>query len=601
MEEKFYEMTKDLPQLILAMDTNDGNGQYVLIQNAKEDETYYCPCCGGEVKPRAYKKDKEYQVQPHFYHINGGCTEESYIHYVCKMLLTKKNCKFKVGDKEYSVKSVDVEKTYDTKFGKYRPDVTIVTKEDKVFFAEIAHTSQKTQEYLPKWDELGNDVIEIKSNEFINVIVENKIPSFKLIYSNGQCFVKSSLHEDYTKFIYKRKVDWKRQDLLNYKIQWERLDWFFIKLQEYKLGKTSYENMLNSFKQVDRIDKPLLFDLIKKQSCLKGEKQQFRDIINNEMDKYLQEKVEEYKNKGIIIKGKLEPKTLSNSFCVKYKGYEEWFYHGTRKWVNDTEIISSLFSKVDCVTKNIEKRIERKYYKDINENITNKFINEFITPIIELVKNEFNKIGCYSSNKYSEYKSINIEEELLRYKTYNIQYYSYIDSNEYKIDDKIFIVLNKEFPISIEKNNIEEIVQYIYEYNGFITDKIKNERIEEIKKIEIEKKIVNDSLEDITKYIIDFNNSLINTIWKIEIDNDKSYIIFEIGIDTNYDYSSFSSYFNKRDIFYKENFLYKDYESIKKKIKNKLLEAMIEIKDNFNKLDGTNYHYRRFIVVKEEI
>ena len=36
-------------------------------------------------------------------------------------------------------------------------------------------------------------------------------------------------------------------------------------------------------------------------------------------------------------------------------------------------------------------------------------------------------------------------------------------------------------------------------------------------------------------------------------------------------------------------------------IKNKLLEAMIEIKDSFNKLDGTNYHYRRFIVDKEEI
>ncbi len=542
MEEKFYEMTKDLPQLILAMDTNDGNGQYVLIQNAKEDETYYCPCCGGEVKPRAYKKDKEYQVQPHFYHINGGCTEESYIHYVCKMLLTKKNCKFKVGDKEYSVKSVDVEKTYDTKFGKYRPDVTIVTKEDKVFFAEIAHTSQKTQEYLPKWDELGNDVIEIKSNEFINVIVENKIPSFKLIYSNGQCFVKSSLHEDYTKFIYKRKEDWKRQDLLNYKIQWERLDWFFIKLQDYKLGKTSYESMLDSFKQVDRVDKPLLFDLIKKQSCLKDERQQFRDVINNEMDKYFQEKVYEYKNKGIVIIGKLEPRNSNNILSIYYNGFRSYVSGGTRSWINDIPTIDKILNLIDNEIIKINKNFPK--------NKINPFISEVIMELVE-------KYQKYNNLIFNNIGGTNIE--IKYYIDYGISRNNVeiIKTNDYKDKEECLIasinkvnyLLNKnniiskfiEIVESIELNNWRFSVENDYDYgngrcfyNGtyinvrfYYRDKKDCNRASYLEKYNINtilwEKYYNISKEDFVKYIYELLSLYMKDLIKKNRVNNKEY------------------------------------------------------------------------------
>lgn len=596
MEEKFYEMTKDLPQLILAMDTNDGNGQYVLIQNAKEDETYYCPCCGGEVKPRAYKKDKEYQVQPHFYHINGGCTEESYIHYVCKMLLTKKNCKFKVGDKEYSVKSVDVEKTYDTKFGKYRPDVTIVTKEDKVFFAEIAHTSQKTQEYLPKWDELGNDVIEIKSNEFINVIVENKIPSFKLIYSNGQCFVKSSLHEDYTKFIYKRKEDWKRQDLLNYKIQWERLDWFFIKLQDYKLGKTSYESMLDSFKQVDRVDKPLLFDLIKKQSCLKGEKQQFRDIINNEMDKYLQEKVEEYKNKynGIVINGSLEPKIQKNVFKISFcglKNYKE-VYGGTRRWVNDTNLIDELLFDIENVIKENINYWKYLYYSYQNEKKMEEFEEKNIAPIIDKIKEyikdkkyyDFGSNGYFISNCniYREIYPI-IKQESEKNELEN-------NINKFCIDEEYFRT-NGEEKFEFLNYDIDEVINSILVHKEYYTEFQHLEHIENYNKI----------VEMIELIIPNNNDKIKDSIWDIKVEEYSYGIEILIKINTNYDYKHFNRYFDKKIYLNESDFINKNNNETIEMIKNKLLEAMIEIKDSFNKLDGTNYHYRRFIVDKEEI
>jgi hypothetical protein len=61
------ELIKDLPQLIVALDSLDDAANYVHINDVKEDITYYCPCCKGIIKPRAYKNDREYQYQAHFY------------------------------------------------------------------------------------------------------------------------------------------------------------------------------------------------------------------------------------------------------------------------------------------------------------------------------------------------------------------------------------------------------------------------------------------------------------------------------------------------------------------------------------------------------
>ena len=55
--------TKDLPQLIVALDKEDN---YIHIRDAKENVEYFCPCCRNSVKPRAFKTEKEYQVQTTF-------------------------------------------------------------------------------------------------------------------------------------------------------------------------------------------------------------------------------------------------------------------------------------------------------------------------------------------------------------------------------------------------------------------------------------------------------------------------------------------------------------------------------------------------------
>lgn len=262
------ELQKDLPQLIVALDSLDDSANYVHIKDAKEDIIYYCPCCKGIVKPRAYKEDKEYQVQAHFYHEGGGCNEETFIHYICKMWLFENGCKFKVNEQIYTVDKIDTEKTFHTEFGDYRPDITVYTEENKTFFFEIKNTNKKTENYIPKWDELENDVVEVDVRYFINQKVDSNIPEFKLIYSDGECFIKTYTRKDYDDLIAKRKMEWKRQDKLNYKMIWEKLDWFWIELQKYKINKSNLQNVIEKYSMLEYDDMDVCISIVKKMKCL---------------------------------------------------------------------------------------------------------------------------------------------------------------------------------------------------------------------------------------------------------------------------------------------------------------------------------------------
>ena len=241
---------------------------------------YYCPCCKGLIKPRAYKKDVNYQVQPHFYHETGGCNEETFVHYICKTWLFEKGCKFFVNNTEYEVEDVSTEKTLHTSFGDYRPDIIVTTVSGKIFYFEIRATNRKTEHYIPKWDELGNDVVEVDTRYFINQKCKNDTPTFNLIYSEGECFIKSYTRNDYDITIALRKLQWKRQDKLNYKIQWERLDWFWNTMQKYKQNQASDEDVLCEFIKMDYSDKIWCFDNLKNKSCV-SLKDKFREHINS--------------------------------------------------------------------------------------------------------------------------------------------------------------------------------------------------------------------------------------------------------------------------------------------------------------------------------
>lgn len=350
---------KDLPQLIVALDSLNDDANYVHILDAKENTNYYCPCCKGIVKPRAYKKDKNYQVQAHYYHETGGCNEETFVHYICKTWLFEKGCKFIVNDIQYEVENIDVERTLHTSFGDYRPDIIVTTTVGKVFYFEIKTTNKKTELYAPKWDELGNDVVEVDTRYFINQKYKNDIPVFNLIYSDGECFIKSYSRNDYEDTIAKRKLEWKRQDKLNYKIQWERLDWFWKYLQDYKNDIGTEYDVINTFKELDFYDMGICWDMVfSKSQCLKSLKDDIREIINdkskNEFNKFVFEKEERHKDTlCFYIKNCKEKDGISLKWMVKdeYSLFNQSIYDSlyisNKKWILHPNTILSFKEKFE--------------------------------------------------------------------------------------------------------------------------------------------------------------------------------------------------------------------------------------------------------------
>jgi len=404
----------DLPQLIVALDNKDDTANYVHINDVRDDLIYYCPCCKGVVKPRAYKKENDYQVQPHFYHESGGCSEESFVHYICKTWLFENGSVFIVDGDTFTVSDIETEKTLHTSFGDYRPDVIVETKEGKAFFFEIAYSSKKSVHYIPVWDELDNDVIEINAREFINQKHNNDIPEFKVIYSDGECYIKSYTKNDYDDTIGKRKLEWKRQDKLNYKIQWEKLDWFWNEMQQYKLGNKTINDVFEYFKCLDISDKEVCFDLLKRQQCIKKENQNFRDIINNECKCFWRTKAEKlignnmsfniwYRHinprKNITVFGEYK-NVFGDKTIYKVQSFEN------REWIIRysllNKIIDSVRTKIDINNKvELIKSEYENVINDVMNEITSKFrINGCIWYIEKQDKYNF-KLGI--KNEYSAY------------------------------------------------------------------------------------------------------------------------------------------------------------------------------------------------------
>lgn len=370
---------ENLPQLIVALDSTDDTANYVHINDVKEDMVYYCPCCKGVVKPRAYKQDKDYQVQPHFYHESGGCSEETYVHYICKNWLFVKGCKFVVNGVEYEVKDAEPEVTLHTDFGDYIPDILVTTTTDKIFYFEIRNTNKKTELYIPKWDALGNDVVEVDVRKFVNQKYVNQIPVFDLIYSEGECFIKTYTHKEYDDVIAKRKMEWKRQDKINYKIQWERLDWFWNTLQDYYCMKAGANDVVEIFSRLEFEDMEMCLNVIHKHKPTDKLLEEKCIEINNSI---FDEKIKEL---GIKL-SKISPRV----FCIKEKIIENISREITinTSWTPHIKGIRFLQLILDkLLDNNIKNRIiyninnvEEKYKKYLKDMTINNGIIHFLLP-----------------------------------------------------------------------------------------------------------------------------------------------------------------------------------------------------------------------------
>ena len=245
------------PELMYALDSKSEYADWKNVYNVSGSDVLYCPICLGRVKLwNGQDPNKTYQKQRCFHHIDGMCSQESRIHFAYKTWLLKQGSKFKVGETIYEVTNSEIEKTFHTKFGDYRPDITVETTEGKSFYIEIADTNKKTDDYIEKWDELGCDVLELDVNEQLIKATIAGIPEFNIIYSSstGECYIKHYTRQDYDDLITERKIYWKRKDLIKYKIQWERLDWFWRKLQDFYSGNSKIDVLIEAFKQMESED-----------------------------------------------------------------------------------------------------------------------------------------------------------------------------------------------------------------------------------------------------------------------------------------------------------------------------------------------------------
>lgn len=412
------------PELMYALDSNDEFADLKNVYDVRGDVVLYCPICLGKVKLwNGQDPTKNYKKQKCFHHIDGMCSHENRVHFAYKIWLMNPGSKFSVNNgKEYTVIDTRIEKTLTTKYGNYRPDIIVEVENSKIFYVEIADTNKKTDDYIMKWDELGNDVIEIDVNDQMwrikNTDAPYNVPDFKLIYSSdiGKCYTRKYVKKEYEDIFTERKIYWKRNDIVNYKIKWELLDWFWRDVQDYYNNKKEIDNVIESFQQLDESDQEFVCNK------LNGKHSALRCVLEanskNEKIRY------ESKIKQIdkIIRSLNKIYSLSSSsypyLCRKYD---------TIKFVKDYYWIDEYNVKIDTEPQDvytyfinsIQDYFETEETRKNNLKIMKDSIKKLYEPILSKYKSVLdNSKNSVWEMDYSQNKRLNYVLEIrLFYKT----------------------------------------------------------------------------------------------------------------------------------------------------------------------------------------
>ncbi|MBS4903358.1 MAG: hypothetical protein KHZ96_12960 [Coprobacillus sp.] len=442
----FYE-----PELMYALDSLSEYSDWKNVYNVSGNDVLYCPICLGRVKLwNGQDPNKTYKKQRYFHHIDGACTQESRIHFAYKTWLLDEGSKFKVDETIYEVKTSKKEKTFNTEYGNYRPDIVVETVCGKTFYIEIANTNKKTEDYILKWDELGVDVLELDVNEQLITVSTNTLPTFKLIYSaqTGECYIKQYVRHDYDELITERKIYWKRKDLLEYKIKWEKLDWFWKELQDFYTLKSDLSKLISAFEKLDPEDQRFVCKRLRgKHSAIK------KELETHYTDKNDKERIR-LKNISKIIREinkEFGMSSLNKRPCL-YRSYNFVEFKG--KW--DYPCFKSI-----CIDK---KTLEDVY------NYFHDYINNYFNKIAEKEKleeenkrTEKHKIRKIKSkydpvlNKF--YNLINTSKNNM----WNYSYSFFDKTNEYRISLSI-LGSNTVFylPTNLDDNeNLENEIKTI--------------------------------------------------------------------------------------------------------------------------------------------
>lgn len=405
------------PELMYALDSKGEYADWKNVYNVSGSDVLYCPICLGRVKLwNGQDPNKIYKKQRCFHHIDGTCSQESQVHFAYKNWLLEKGSRFKVNDKLYEVESAVVEKTIHTSFGDYRPDIMIQTSCGKTFLVEVAYNSKKTDQYIYKWDEIGNDVLEIDVNEQMYTVATNEIPSFKLIYSSktGECYIKRYTTQEYDDLITSRKIYWKRKDILEYKIKWEQLDWFWRELQNFYSNTSAIESVIESFVKMNSKDQKFVC------THLKGKHLNLKHTLEKHYTDKDDLKEAHLKHISCVVK-KLNKEfgysTLDEVYLYR-KGEKVIFidnfpfYNCSHMYIHDETNENDVYDYFYPIMKkyyedDIERReqIKQRHIKLENNK---KYFNDYIKPILKKFKSKINtcKNNVWTMDFYYNYNCI---------------------------------------------------------------------------------------------------------------------------------------------------------------------------------------------------
>ena len=474
-----------LPQLIVAYDGNDEFANLIHVKKANKDNNYFCPCCGGNVKPRALDSTKE---QSHYYHVTGKCTKESQLHFFCKNWLFDEGSKFYVNDSLFEVESIEIEKPYETPFGKYIPDVTVHTTTGIDIYFEMFFTNRKTgDDYFCKWDYLGNDVVEVNIKEYMFKTDADTIPTFTYLYHDGNCYSKPYIKRDlYANTIARIKRELTRQKVLNYKARIEQLDWFWQEIRNNK----SREEILNVISEMDYEDMISCYEIIKRKQCVSYLKNDVLNMINQKVISEVREELDLPYDENVYF-------DLEH---IKGRTYKI----GIRLDINTDHII---YNKMYVPYDNSIRKFPKIVF---SKNILNKDEIVLIESDIKKINDKYEEVLQIKENILEYDNKLAVFEENSQYKVrMNNGLYTVIEENT---EGKMKTVLEKYYISYLDIDSL------IFE----IKNKVKEEK---------DKKLINDILENIEcKSLIQELNGYKGLDCYVDLKYEKNaYVVLHIG------------------------------------------------------------------------
>ena len=323
-------------------------------QLKKENKKVYCPICNGIL--RANQGDIKTW---YFSHENADdCNSESLCHWSVKYGVIEKGDKFKVklGDdiKEFECENIEIEKSYDTKYGTYKPDLTITTAKGEIIFFEFANTNKKRiKDYIDIWKTINNIVVEIKIKDIID---GNKLEVVNAIYYEGKEYYEK--YRDMYNYL-DRETMKKEYD----KIQIEKVKWLLDDILKYNLGKIDIDIISDEIQAIeDKEVRKIVVNILSKK-C--------RNIMDNyiEYNKKEIERLFKLKNFNIKI---LNNHSNYDRIYSKYK--IEYEFINSKK---ETYFIE-LNEKENCCEDIVNKILDRKRIISIYNHFKNNEVRIYI-------------------------------------------------------------------------------------------------------------------------------------------------------------------------------------------------------------------------------